>query len=96
MMINALLAALVIAAVVGLLAWALCSVRNAGVPPPVAADVALVEVGDDGCVICLCELHGAAKRLPCGHAYHGACIDAWVAVSATCPLCSAPVAIVPI
>lgn len=48
------------------------------------------------CPICLAEYEGgeALRRAPeCGHCFHAACIDEWLRVSATCPLCrSSPVA----
>ncbi|KAL6652182.1 hypothetical protein ACP70R_011107 [Stipagrostis hirtigluma subsp. patula] len=63
------------------------------------------EDGDDGesaavCAICLAGLQGAAgghrqvvaELRGCSHAFHAACIDAWVSSgeAATCPLCRAP------
>lgn len=47
------------------------------------------------CPICLAEYEGgeALRRVPeCGHCFHAACVDEWLRVSATCPLCrSSPV-----
>uniref|UniRef100_A0A0E0CP30 RING-type domain-containing protein n=1 Tax=Oryza meridionalis TaxID=40149 RepID=A0A0E0CP30_9ORYZ len=48
------------------------------------------------CAICLSELAdgGGAERvrvLPaCGHGFHGACVDGWLAARASCPTCRAP------
>ncbi|NP_001151506.1 RING-H2 finger protein ATL1I [Zea mays] len=47
------------------------------------------------CAICLSELDpegGERVRvLPaCGHAYHDACVQAWLATRASCPTCRAP------
>ena len=42
------------------------------------------------CSICICPLRHtrATKKLPCGHAYHGACLDTWVeSGNGTCPMC---------
>jgi len=41
------------------------------------------------CSICLGPLRHTrtAKRLSCGHEYHGACIDTWMQTGTTCPLC---------
>jgi hypothetical protein len=42
------------------------------------------------CAVCLCEFAAddRLRLLPlCGHAFHVACIDTWLASSATCPLC---------
>ncbi|XP_008786940.1 putative RING-H2 finger protein ATL69 [Phoenix dactylifera] len=47
------------------------------------------------CPICLAEYEGeeALRRVPeCGHCFHADCVDEWLRVSATCPLCrSSPV-----
>ncbi|CAM0945034.1 unnamed protein product [Alopecurus aequalis] len=48
---------------------------------------------DAECAICLSELaDGARVRvLPaCGHGFHGACVDGWLAARASCPTCRAP------
>ncbi|KAK3143902.1 hypothetical protein QOZ80_4AG0306430 [Eleusine coracana subsp. coracana] len=58
-----------------------------------------VEDDDDGgvCAICLTGLDAGggivAELCGCSHAFHAACIDAWVSSGgdATCPLCRAPV-----
>lgn len=47
------------------------------------------------CPICLAEYEAGEvlRRAPdCGHCFHAACVDEWLRVSATCPLCrSSPV-----
>lgn len=43
------------------------------------------------CVICRCGHAPDATVLACGHAYHPGCIDSWLAVRASCPLCAAAV-----
>lgn len=45
------------------------------------------------CIICQHDLipNSPAAILPCGHAYHGPCIDGWLARSKACPLCGAEV-----
>ncbi|CAL9754460.1 unnamed protein product [Musa acuminata subsp. burmannicoides] len=47
------------------------------------------------CPICLAEYEAgeALRRAPdCGHCFHAGCVDEWLRVSATCPLCrSSPV-----
>ena len=70
-------------------------------PPPASAQILarlpIVKVtpddmerdGNDVCCICM-EDHvvGArATKLPCGHIYHGACVEAWLAKHCTCPVC---------
>uniref|UniRef100_A0A0E0K2Z1 RING-type domain-containing protein n=1 Tax=Oryza punctata TaxID=4537 RepID=A0A0E0K2Z1_ORYPU len=46
------------------------------------------------CAICLSELADGGERvrvLPaCGHGFHGACVDGWLAARASCPTCRAP------
>ncbi|CAD5189310.1 unnamed protein product [Musa acuminata subsp. malaccensis] len=47
------------------------------------------------CPICLAEYESGEvlRRAPdCGHCFHAGCVDEWLRVSATCPLCrSSPV-----
>nr|GMD56954.1 E3 ubiquitin-protein ligase MPSR1-like [Ipomoea batatas] len=51
----------------------------------------VVKVGEDGieCAICLAEfeLGGEAKAMPCNHRYHPDCIDKWLQIHGSCPLC---------
>jgi hypothetical protein len=50
---------------------------------------------DVSCPICLAEVEGhllaagdpSVCRLRCGHRYHTACIESWLARSSTCPVC---------
>ncbi|XP_006651440.2 E3 ubiquitin-protein ligase RING1 [Oryza brachyantha] len=54
-------------------------------------DVAITEGGDqpkDVCAICLEETAAAAwKEMPCGHQFHGACLEKWLRMHGTCPMC---------
>ncbi|XP_040377552.1 probable E3 ubiquitin-protein ligase RHC2A [Oryza brachyantha] len=45
--------------------------------------------GGDDCAICLDRGDAAAawKETPCGHSFHGGCLEKWVAAHTTCPLC---------
>ncbi|XP_059639451.1 RING-H2 finger protein ATL79-like [Cornus florida] len=56
------------------------------------------EMDDDSseveCVVCLSQVSGGEKYriLPeCHHGFHVHCIDAWLQVRSTCPLCRSPV-----
>ncbi|KAF2549230.1 hypothetical protein F2Q70_00019808 [Brassica cretica] len=44
---------------------------------------------DADCCICLCayEDGGELRELPCGHHFHCSCVDKWLYINATCPLC---------
>ena len=43
------------------------------------------------CAICLdCKKRANFKRLPCGHLFHGPCIQTWFHKSNLCPLCRTP------
>jgi hypothetical protein len=50
-----------------------------------------VEVDEDGgdCVICLDELEvgGVAKEMPCKHRFHANCIEKWLGIHGSCPVC---------
>lgn len=44
------------------------------------------------CAVCLCGMQDgdAVRAVPgCGHAFHAACVDAWLCARATCPVCRA-------
>lgn len=46
------------------------------------------------CAVCIVEFRDGdrARLLPlCGHRFHAACVDAWLQLHATCPLCRASV-----
>ncbi|KAL6657018.1 hypothetical protein ACP70R_004798 [Stipagrostis hirtigluma subsp. patula] len=69
-----------------------------GVPPASkAAIAALKEVkagggGQEGgslgdCAICLDGVEDAAKEMPCGHRFHGECLERWLGVHGNCPVC---------
>ncbi|KAL0538887.1 hypothetical protein IC582_023054 [Cucumis melo] len=41
------------------------------------------------CVICLDEIEvgGLAKQMPCNHKFHGECIQKWLELHGSCPVC---------
>lgn len=46
---------------------------------------------EEQCSICLSDMTGQAKTLPCGHEFHRRCILAWRRRGEnTCPLCRVP------
>jgi E3 ubiquitin-protein ligase synoviolin len=50
------------------------------------ASAAELARNDPTCVICRDEM-AAAKRLPCGHLFHAACLRAWMERQQACPTC---------
>ncbi|KAM3289805.1 E3 ubiquitin-protein ligase [Capsicum chacoense] len=48
-----------------------------------------LSIDDAGCSICLSTYDDGdeLRELPCGHFFHCTCIDKWLYMSATCPLC---------
>ncbi|WOL01045.1 hypothetical protein Cni_G09758 [Canna indica] len=55
-----------------------------------------VESGEEGsdeeCSVCLDGLRSDAggmvvKKMPCGHRFHGGCIEKWLGLHGSCPLC---------
>ncbi|CAF4911532.1 unnamed protein product [Pieris macdunnoughi] len=42
---------------------------------------------DNECIICREEMHGGAKKLPCNHIFHAACLRLWFQRQQTCPTC---------
>jgi len=45
------------------------------------------------CMICLSDFETGEtlKMLPCGHSFHGTCVDSWLLEKPTCPLCRASI-----
>ncbi|EPS63693.1 hypothetical protein M569_11092, partial [Genlisea aurea] len=46
--------------------------------------------GGGGCAICLADYEesDALRLLPeCGHVFHAECVDPWLLIHATCPVC---------
>jgi len=45
---------------------------------------------EEGCAVCLCDFETGCtlRRLPCGHRFHGQCIDKWLRMNKRCPLCN--------
>lgn len=41
----------------------------------------------DVCPVCLDPLTPHAGQLPCGHVFHGLCVEKWLVMAATCPVC---------
>lgn len=42
------------------------------------------------CAICLGELNGRLRVLPCSHGFHENCIFKWLRLNITCPNCRYP------
>lgn len=65
--------------------------------PPASKDsieeMPVVEIETEGeeeeCVICLeqWENGGKAKQMPCKHRFHGECIEKWLNIHGSCPVC---------
>lgn len=68
-----------------------------GVPPASKAAIAALKevkageaegggpLGD--CAICLDGVEDAGKEMPCGHRFHGECLESWLGVHGNCPTC---------
>ena len=50
-------------------------------------------LNDRTCPVCLSDLTvgDEARHLPCNHMFHKACVDEWLKVNATCPVCRASI-----
>ncbi|KAK4358065.1 hypothetical protein RND71_023675 [Anisodus tanguticus] len=70
--------------------------RKEGQPPASQASiealqsVEICEEGEKGeCAICLDELRvgGVVKEMPCKHRFHGDCVEKWLKIHGSCPIC---------
>ncbi|GER49484.1 RING/U-box superfamily protein [Striga asiatica] len=48
-----------------------------------------IENDDEPCVVCLedWEIGEKAKKMPCGHRFHGKCVERWLNIHGSCPVC---------
>ncbi|CAA0822315.1 RING/U-box superfamily protein [Striga hermonthica] len=48
-----------------------------------------IENDDDQCVVCLedWEIGEKARKMPCGHRFHGECVERWLRIHGSCPVC---------
>lgn len=53
-------------------------------PDATAAELA---AADNECIICREDMHSGAKKLPCNHIFHAACLRLWFQRQQTCPTC---------
>lgn len=52
--------------------------------PVETASAALLQ---EHCCICMCPFESQVKRLPCNHRFHVRCVDQWLELRNSCPLC---------
>lgn len=62
------------------------AIRNMNTLYPDATSEELAAV-DNVCIICREEMIAGAKKLPCGHIFHAACLRSWFQRQQTCPTC---------
>ncbi|XP_026314914.1 E3 ubiquitin-protein ligase synoviolin [Hyposmocoma kahamanoa] len=62
------------------------AIRNMNTLYPDATPAELANA-DNECIICREEMHTGAKKLPCNHIFHAACLRLWFQRQQTCPTC---------
>jgi len=57
--------------------------------PEITFESGMYNAEDCVCAICLCDYEAGEKlrSLPCTHHFHTPCIDRWVAIDRSCPMC---------
>lgn len=59
-------------------------------PAPVASIQSIKTVApapEDECSVCLDRFGDVAKEMPCSHRFHAGCIERWLGLHGSCPLC---------
>ncbi|KAJ4753422.1 E3 ubiquitin-protein ligase [Rhynchospora pubera] len=84
-----------------MLGGAMAGSATEGPPPASKASIEALKVvnkeeeenGEAECVVCLEKLFEkekeevAVKEMPCGHRYHGECVEKWLHMHGSCPMC---------
>lgn len=65
------------------------SASKAAIDALPSVGIAKGESDDDQCVVCLEEWEASesAKEMPCKHRFHGNCIEKWLKINGSCPVC---------
>lgn len=63
-----------------------------GPPPASKASIEAMQTVEtkegDECVICMEEyIDTVAKEMPCKHVFHGECVEKWLKINGSCPVC---------
>jgi len=55
------------------------------------SDIKHSEISQTSCVVCMCEFENRQRLrvLQCNHEFHSKCIDKWLKVNRSCPVCRA-------
>jgi len=67
---------------------------NRSTPPPPPPLVDGADQTAMSCAICLCEYESndLLRQMPCRHLFHKECVDEWLKLKRTCPLCKFDIA----
>jgi len=64
------------------------------IPHPDAAEASREQSSSIACAVCLCDFETGEqlRELKCTHKFHSSCVDQWLKINKTCPICKAEIA----